>query len=58
MMPETSDVLEAVLRLPAKYKEAIYLYYYEGYAVKSLLVRGRSKLEVELKEELAYARGV
>jgi RNA polymerase sigma factor (sigma-70 family) len=29
--PDNSEVLEAVLSLPAKYREAVYLYYYEGY---------------------------
>lgn len=26
-----SEVLEAVMKLPAKYKEIIWLYYYDGY---------------------------
>lgn len=56
-VPE-SDVLEAVMALPLKYREAIYLYYYEGYtareigkalgqsvtAVNAHLSRGRKKL--------------
>ena len=29
---EQSEVLEAVLSLPAKYKDVIYLYFYEGYS--------------------------
>ena len=29
---QNREVLEAVLSLPAKYKDAIYLYYYEGYS--------------------------
>ena len=28
---ETSEVLEAVLALPAQYKDCVYLHYYEGY---------------------------
>jgi len=28
---EHSEVLEAVLSLPAKYKDVVYLFYYEGY---------------------------
>lgn len=28
---ETGDVLEAVLSLPAKYRDVVYLHYYEGY---------------------------
>ena len=53
------DVLEAVLSLPGKYKDAIYLHYYEGYSaaeigqilgkkentVYSLLSRGRGMLK-------------
>lgn len=29
--PDYREVLEAVLSLPAKYKDVVYLYYYEGY---------------------------
>lgn len=56
------EVLEAVLSLPPKYKDAIYLHYYEGYSaleisailgkkentVYSLLSRGRALLKEEL----------
>lgn len=31
LTPDNSEVLEAVLTLPEKYREAVYLYYYEGY---------------------------
>lgn len=34
--PETSEVLEAVLSLPAKYKDVVYLYYYEGYSASEI----------------------
>ena len=58
-----SDVLEAVLALPQKYRTAIHLHYCEGYSVseiaaltgakegtvKSWLSRGREKLAAELK---------
>jgi len=59
--PEVPDstVLDAVQSLPQKYRETIYLYYYEGYSIKetaallgrsesavsSQLDRGRSKLK-------------
>lgn len=60
---EHREVLEAVLALPVKYKDAIYLHYYEGYAaaeiaaiigskentVYSLLSRGRSMLREKLE---------
>ena len=32
MTEEHREVLEAVLSLPAKYREVIYLHYYEGYS--------------------------
>lgn len=31
LTPENSEVLEAVMSLPAKYRDVVYLYYYEGY---------------------------
>lgn len=31
-----SEVMNAVLSLPVKYKDAIYLFYYEGYTVKEI----------------------
>lgn len=59
---ESSEVLQAVLSLPEKYRIAIYLYYYEGYsaaeigeltgqsetAVGKQLSRGRMKLRKKL----------
>lgn len=58
-----SPVLEAVMALPANYREAIYLHYYEGYsareiaqltgrsesAVNAHLSRGRKKLKTLLQ---------
>ena len=63
--PETRDVLEAVLALPEKYKNVIYLHYYEGYpaaeigrilgkntnTVYTLLDRGRKLLKEKLGGE-------
>ena len=60
---EDSGVLTAVQRLPVKYREVIYLYYYEGYnaeeiaamvrakpaAIRQRLARGRDKLKQELE---------
>ena len=60
---QDSDVLAAVQRLPLKYREAVYLYYYEGYnteeiaalagvkpaAVRQRLARAREKLRKELE---------
>lgn len=59
---EYKDVLEAVLSLPQKYKDVVYLYYYEGYSaveigkmlkkntntVYTLLARARVKLREKL----------
>ena len=60
---ENTGVLAAVQRLPVKYREVIYLYYYEGYnaeeiatmvrakpaAVRQRLTRARAKLKQELE---------
>ena len=60
---QDSDVLAAVQRLPLKYREAVYLYYYEGYnteevaalagvkpaAARQRLARAREKLRKELE---------
>ena len=62
---DNREVLEAVLNLPKRYKDAIYLHYYEGYTaaeigkilnkkentVYSLLSRGREMLRKELGGE-------
>lgn len=59
------SVLAAVMALPLKYREAIYLHYYEGYPIKRIaeltgrseaavaqhLSRGRSMLRTMLNEE-------
>lgn len=66
---ENTGVLAAVQRLPIKYREAVYLYYYEGYnaeeiaamvgakpaAVRQRLARAREKLRKEL-EDSGYER--
>lgn len=63
-VPDHRDVLEAVLALPSKYKDVIYLYYYEEYSaeeisrilrknkntVYTLLNRGRHLLRSSLEE--------
>lgn len=33
---ETREVLEAVLALPAKFRDVVYLHYYEGYAAEEI----------------------
>lgn len=65
--PEDPDpgVMEEIMKLPAKYRISIYLYYYEGYsateiadvlgkkesAVMAYLSRGRKKLKLAFAEE-------
>ncbi len=45
--PPRSDVLDAVMELPEKYREAIYLFYYEGYSAKEIAaLTGRSEAAV------------
>lgn len=51
--PETPDnaVLEAVMELPQKYREAVYLHYYEGYSVRetaALLERSEAAVTTQL----------
>lgn len=63
MPPDYTEVLAAVLELPSKYREVIYLHYYEGYSapeigkllrknvnsVYTLLNRGREMLKKKLE---------
>jgi RNA polymerase sigma-70 factor (ECF subfamily) len=58
-------IMEEILKLPAKYKAVIYLYYFEDYSVKKIaeilkitesavkmrLKRGRDTLKIELEGE-------
>lgn len=34
--PDTREVLDAVLELPQKYRDAVYLHYYEGYTAPDI----------------------
>ncbi len=63
--PEQSDLYEAVLKLPLKYRSTVHLYYYEDYSVREIaellnirettvqtrLMRARKKLKMMLKED-------
>jgi len=65
---DLSFVWDAVKRLPVKYREAIHLFYYEGYSTKQIakilqrneitvrsdLRRGRERLKAILKEEYEF----
>ena len=45
--PPRWEVLEAVMELPGKYREAIYFFYYEGYSAKEIAaLTGRSEAAV------------
>lgn len=62
LTPDNSEVLDAVLSLPTKYRDVVYLYYYEGYTaveiacilkknkntVYTLLTRSRQLLREKL----------
>lgn len=63
--PGQSELFQAVMALPKKYRVAIYLYYYEDYSVKEIaeicgrkestiqtqLMRARKKLKENLQED-------
>ena len=65
---EEQSLMSEVFRLDAKYKNVLYLYYYEGYSLKEIssilnrsvstigcwLQRGRKKLKVELERNGEY----
>lgn len=62
---KNDEVSDALLKLPSKYRNVIYLYYYEGYKIdeiseilnlkpsniKTLLSRGREKMKKLLEED-------
>ena len=66
------SVRKAVFSLPAKYRIAVHMYYYEGYktadiarttgrtetAVRSVLMRARNKLKEMLKEEYDFEQEI
>ena len=55
--PEANSLLSAVFALPERYKVPLYLYYYEGYAVKE--IAGMLRLPVNtVKTRLARARNM
>lgn len=54
---ETSDVLDAVLSLPKKYKDVVYLHYYEGYSAAEIAKLLRKNVNT-IYTNLARARGL
>ena len=58
--PPDSTVLEAVMALPEKYREAVYLYYYEGYSVReiaSMLGQSEAAVSAHLSRGRKSLRG-
>jgi RNA polymerase sigma-70 factor (ECF subfamily) len=53
--PDYRDVLEAVLSLPQKYKDVIYLHYYEGYPIAEV-ARMVGASEAAVTKRLSRAR--
>lgn len=67
---ESREVLDAVMRLPQNYRNAVYLHYYEGYSVAEIgrltgkspntvaswLMRGRKRLKGLLTDETEEIR--
>ena len=55
------ETLKAVMELPARYKDVIYLYYYEGYTteeIAGILKKPRSTIRNHLSEARIILRGV
>lgn len=52
---ENTGVLAAVQRLPVKYREAVYLYYYEGYNAEEIAAMVGAK-PADVRQRLARAR--
>ena len=54
---ENTGVLAAVQRLPVKYREAVYLYYYEGYHAEEIAAMVGAK-PAAIRQRLARAREI
>ena len=49
---QDNELLEHIMKLPDKYKEVIYLFYYEDYSIKEMskiLDRKESTIQTQLK---------
>ena len=58
---DLSFVWEAVKELPVKYREAIHLYYYEGYStsdISNILERNESSVRSDLRRGREQLRGI
>lgn len=54
-IPEGNPVLEAILSLPNDYKDAVYMYYYEGYSTVEI-ARHLKRPEATIRSRLSRAR--
>ena len=55
--PKEDSVVEAVLSLPPKYKDVVYLYYYEGYTTAEIAKHLKSA-EATIRSRLSRARTI
>jgi len=58
---KTNEILKAVMDLPERYKDVVYLYYYEGYStdeVAKILKKPQSTVRVHLHEARKILKGV
>ncbi|MCL1857827.1 MAG: RNA polymerase sigma factor [Oscillospiraceae bacterium] len=58
---ETNEILKSVMELPGRYKDAVYLYYYEGYSTEEIariLKKPQSTVRVHLHEARKILKGV
>jgi RNA polymerase sigma-70 factor (ECF subfamily) len=53
--PEQNELLELIATLPAKYRLAIHLHYYEGYSTKEIAAMTRQR-DGTVREQLTRAR--
>ena len=55
--PKEDSAVEAVLNLPPKYKDVVYLYYYEGYSTAEI-ARHLKSPEATVRSRLSRARTI
>lgn len=56
-----NEILKSVMELPERYKDVVYLYYYEGYSTKEIseiLKKPQSTVRVHLHEARKILKGV
>ena len=58
---KSNEILKSIMELPERYKEVIYLYYYEGYSteeIAKILKKPNSTVRVHLHEARKILKGV